>query len=422
MTYTIVSTYILNLVIVQSVPPDDPSPERADEAEARDKEERLCREAIARQAREAAERRAQEAARQAAEAKVQKLREQRLRRDEVERTNAEAKAALEAVLLVRVEVSREFELAQQDQEKVNQELDEVSKACAEAKQLWLEALARKRLVAQQAESLQETLRSAEQRKQQVDVDIKTAEETERSSRLEREQLDRELASDEIDEETMRQAELAESIRRMQELRAMEEMDRLERANRRRQQEEAELRRQREEAERAARERREQEEAARREAESRQSLYDQAVARERERCRLRDNKLFKTSHPGMSAPSRALERFNVVSSEFESIKFSDSQPLTFESVPWPILINPGYMKFEDIEWDAVEKFFGVVEALTQSRAEFRALLEKSLRRLHPDKWGAKLKSVWDQELRDQFEVAANIVTQAITALVQKARQS
>ena len=46
---------------------------------------------------------------------------------------------------------------------------------------------------------------------------------------------------------------------------------------------------------------------------------------------------------------SVHRFEVVSQEFDEIKFSETQPLTFQSIPWPLLSSPNTFTFDDIEW-------------------------------------------------------------------------
>ena len=270
--------------------------------------------------------------------------------------------------------------------------------------------------------------NALQRKLRADRDINIAEFEEESSRAVKEELDAEVSDEELDEETLRQAELAESIRRIRELREMEEAEKEERAQKERKAEEERLRREREEAERVAREQREREERERREAEAKKreeetkrKLYNQAVAKEQERCRLRDARLY----PALMAwhDQLAFERFKLVSDEFDSLKFHESQPLTFKSVPWPLLVRPTLMTFDAIDWGVVEKFFDAVENLLENKAKYKAFVEKAHRRFHPDKWRARgiLNSIQDEELRGRMEAAGNVVAQAITPLWLKSRQ-
>ncbi|EKM49825.1 uncharacterized protein PHACADRAFT_265531, partial [Phanerochaete carnosa HHB-10118-sp] len=85
--------------------------------------------------------------------------------------------------------------------------------------------------------------------------------------------------------------------------------------------------------------------------------------------------------------RAIERFNAVSVEFDEIKFCESQPLTFQSVPWPMLRSPLHLTAEDIDWSAVEEFFRTAR-LAVGEGEYKTMVEKAHRRFHPDKWRAR----------------------------------
>jgi len=72
--------------------------------------------------------------------------------------------------------------------------------------------------------------------------------------------------------------------------------------------------------------------------------------------------------------------------------------------------------EDIEWAAVEKFFESVKPHMRLQ-DYKAFVEKSHRRFHPDRWRARglLTSIPDDEDRECIEVAANTVAQALTPL-------
>ena len=234
------------------------------------------------------------------------------------------------------------------------------------------------------------------------------------------------------EESRRREALEESIRRMRALREEEEADRRraqrekEEDARREQREREEAERARKEAERLAREERERrvreeaerkarEERERKEAEARRlSAYKRAAAIEGARCRTRDAKfgIFSTQW----TTARSLQWFKDVSVEFEAFKFGENQPLTFGSVPWPLLAAPHKMTPNNIDWDAVEAFFAAVK-LQVTAGEYKVLVEKAHRRFHPDKWRSRglLTTILDEDLRQQLENAGNIVAQAITPI-------
>ena len=102
--------------------------------------------------------------------------------------------------------------------------------------------------------------------------------------------------------------------------------------------------------------------------------------------------------------------------FDSAKFTPENPVQFSTVPWPVLHKPSHFTVEDVDWSSVEAFFHSVRAHMRSQ-DYKAFVEKSHRRFHPDRWRARrvLQCIEDEELRACLEVAANTVAQAITPL-------
>ncbi|EIM83012.1 uncharacterized protein STEHIDRAFT_171126 [Stereum hirsutum FP-91666 SS1] len=229
-------------------------------------------------------------------------------------------------------------------------------------------------------------------------------------------------SDTDEDAAVRPAAIEESRRKLAELE--KDRDIWERATRDRQlreQEEEEARqrkRRREDAERRAAVEREQEEIRRRlEREKRE--YAQTQRREQEeRTRKRNERWAR----GPWTPQRALERYKAVCDTFDTTKFSSSEPLTFDTVPWPTLISPVTLTVEDVEWGTVEKFFESVRSHMACN-EYKVLVEKSHRRFHPDRWSSRrlLHTVADETERSSLEVAANTVAQALTPLWRKLKE-
>ncbi|GJE92592.1 hypothetical protein PsYK624_087470 [Phanerochaete sordida] len=229
------------------------------------------------------------------------------------------------------------------------------------------------------------------------------------------------------QDPVRQEEIDEMTRRMQEMNRQEEQDR-----KAKEQEAAEKHRQ--DAERAAREERERharpEPAPRKPPASpapppvdpaQLEAYRAAAAREHARCTARDAALA----PWFAAwtPARLVRWFAAVSPEFDATRFDAAQPLTFASVPWPLLVPPAQRALGGVEWQAVEAFFAAARAELGDE-EYREMLEKAHRRFHPDKWRARglLRTVLDEELRRSLEDAGNTVAQAITPLWLAAKSS
>ncbi|KAJ7694899.1 hypothetical protein B0H17DRAFT_1199047 [Mycena rosella] len=233
-----------------------------------------------------------------------------------------------------------------------------------------------------------------------------------------------------DEERRRAAELEESRRKMRELqaqekarkRAAEEAEKAEKAEHLRREAEEKARHEKEEQERKARETAERERKAKeaREKREREQRWKAATQAEEARCAKRDEERWSA---GVWTPARALERLRLQMDEFDRIKFSEAQPLTFRVIPWPVLTDPLDLDIEQIDWDAVEAFFARAKAqMADNVAEYNSLIERVHRMFHPDKWKARgvLLTVMDEELKGVLETAGNVVAQAMTPLWRKSK--
>jgi hypothetical protein len=289
-------------------------------------------------------------------------------------------------------------------------------------------------VVREREEQERAAREEEQRERTRQEHEKQEKERQEQERKEQERKERER------EEREREERLAESIRKLEEIRRQEALEESRRkmaefqaqeVAREKARKEEEVRKAREQAEalrqarvEEERRKREQEEAARiareeavrvsRELRKRKKAREQAAKRERDRCNQRDATNWS---PYMFWSTEvALQRFKMLSDEFDTIRFCDQQPLTFESVPWPVLISPFRLHITHIDWQAVEEFFTAVETILPP-AQYKELVQKSQRRFHPDRWksrglGATME---DEELREQLEAAGNIVSQQVTEL-------
>jgi hypothetical protein len=227
----------------------------------------------------------------------------------------------------------------------------------------------------------------------------------------------------LDEEAVRRATIDASIAKLAEL----EQDRPlweEHARRRQVQEAAEDRERKREAEERRRVaaqqaqairnmqvQRAEEERQRAEAAKREKDKSTRLNREKERQR-REAKW----NIGIWTTKRALERYRELSEIFDQTKFNIDNPLTFADVPWPVLHKPAGLTVEDVDWTAVEEFFEAVRPF-MGLLEYKALMEKSHKRFHPDRWRSRglLRSLQDASESGILEVAANTVAQAVTPL-------
>ncbi|KAJ7694897.1 hypothetical protein B0H17DRAFT_1199045 [Mycena rosella] len=230
-----------------------------------------------------------------------------------------------------------------------------------------------------------------------------------------------------DEQRRRAAELEESRRKMREFQAQDEerkraAEEAEKAERLRREAEEKARQEKEEQERKAREKAERERKAKeaREKREREQRWKAATQAEEARCAMCDEERWSA---GAWTPARALERLRLQMDEFDRIKFSEAQPLTFRVIPWPVLTDPLDLDVEQIDWDAVEMFFARAKAqMADNVAEYNSLVERVHRMFHPDKWKARgvLLTVMDEELKGVLETAGNVVAQAMTPLWRKSK--
>jgi hypothetical protein len=248
-------------------------------------------------------------------------------------------------------------------------------------------------------------------------------EGEQQARNEEQLQSEEELTEALNELRMYEERIAESRRKIAELerdrplwdaaaRARERQEREEEEERRRV---AHERREREAAE--ARARAAEEQARHLEAErEREHAQQEAEATERRR-RAEAQRARWARGPWTS--QRALERYRTLCETFDDTAKPAS--LTFEDVPWPTLRAPLTFGPEDIDWTAVETFFHTVRGHMRAQ-DYRAFVEKSHRRFHPDRWSARglLAAVKDDDVRGMIEVAANTVAQALTPLWREAR--
>ena len=158
--------------------------------------------------------------------------------------------------------------------------------------------------------------------------------------------------------------------------------------------------------------------ARVQAETEKQQLEAAARRAREKRRLERQRW----ESGPWTTSRALDRYKAICETFDNAKFSLSEPLVFQDVPWPVLHAPRSFNVEDVDWSAVERFFEAVKPYVRAD-DYKALVEKSHRRFHPDRWRSRrlLASIIDDGDRECIEVAANTVAQALTPLWRSLKQ-
>ena len=362
----------------------------------------------------------------AAEAKVQRHREWQLKREAAARAEEAANQNVVEAEIDDNNANVALSLASHVSAAAEEALANAKMASAEAKRLWLEAMDREAKAQGQVTDSVDDVEHALQRKKRTEICRKIAIQEESVFRAAREAIEKQAGSMEIDEETARLADLAEKVRRMDELRRLEQEEKAERERKKCEAEQAEAERLareareaeerarlREEMERLAKEQREREDQARRMAD-----HNRAASIERGRCLKRDLKFCDSQKLSTWDLERALKRFIGVSEEFDTLKFHElTQPLVFESVPWPILDHPHRMTANRVEGKSVGEFFVAIKGLLQTEAEYIALIKKARNRFHPDRWRSRgiLNSVLDEGMRSQLEEAGNEVSKQINHL-------
>jgi hypothetical protein len=150
--------------------------------------------------------------------------------------------------------------------------------------------------------------------------------------------------------------------------------------------------------------------------ARQRAWKNATDAEIRRCAERDQAMWPKK--GRWSKESALSRFQLISEDFDLRRFSAEVPLTIGAIPWPILRVPFALDIKtEIGWKAVDDFFGAAKAAMTAQ-EYVALLEKSQKRFHPDRWRSRklFVTVMDDGMRVQLEAVVNIVSQAINSIV------
>jgi hypothetical protein len=122
------------------------------------------------------------------------------------------------------------------------------------------------------------------------------------------------------------------------------------------------------------------------------------------------------NPNAKRLQEFFEQFKRRGERFDRTYYNPLNPLTFTTVPWPVLRQSNSLAVQHVTWDAVEEFFRVTKRYMEA-TDLRALIQENHRRFHPDRWSARglLKTVANEVLRKSLEDATKVVAQALTPL-------
>ncbi|KAK7470108.1 hypothetical protein VKT23_001549 [Stygiomarasmius scandens] len=229
--------------------------------------------------------------------------------------------------------------------------------------------------------------------------------------LRSEKLKKERQMEEQRQERLRQRKAEEEAARAR-FREQEEERRkkaAEEAERRRKEAEAQQERARQEQEK---QRKAEEERQKKWEKTREEWWRRAYDRQ-EQARKKEEKAQKAKNAQFEG---IIEDYQRASQTFDSWKPSSSNPLSFRSIPWPLLLRPTDITFEKITWETVEEFFKKVRQMRSSDV-YTNMLNEAKKRYHPDRWAARrvLANVPAEE-REQIEASGKTVSQAVNCLI------
>ncbi|KZV87408.1 hypothetical protein EXIGLDRAFT_652230 [Exidia glandulosa HHB12029] len=122
------------------------------------------------------------------------------------------------------------------------------------------------------------------------------------------------------------------------------------------------------------------------------------------------------------PLQALDRYNKQCVAFDSSKFTEQSKLSLSNIPWPVLARSP-IAVQHVDWDTVGEFFKNVKKF-MSTPDYVALVDKSHKRWHPDRWRSRTGAFrfieGTQEQREEVEKKVNMVSQVLTPLWQETR--
>lgn len=301
-------------------------------------------------------------------------------------------------------MAKEHVRAKRVKDTVEQTAQRLKMACDEAKKQWYALIAQHDQATRDLESVEVVVSQASNAERTAMSEFEDAQQQESQAKSQREEIERRLNGARVAEDVHHNAGLEETIKRMEEIRLQEEQDRAAKEAK------ARADRQREEKAKAEEARRREEERVR---------YAEAVRQEQERWRQRDARFFSASAP--ASWDTYADWLSEAGEDFERKTFTLSEPLTIESIPWPVVRRQGRMALPDVTWDAVEHFFRYLQAYKGPIV--MSLLKATQLRFHPDRWKSRrlLVTVLDEELKRELDKAGNIVSQASTALVNDFQQ-
>ncbi|KAJ7588194.1 hypothetical protein C8J56DRAFT_1026216 [Mycena floridula] len=128
--------------------------------------------------------------------------------------------------------------------------------------------------------------------------------------------------------------------------------------------------------------------------------------------------FSYSWTSTSPPYDALTPYMERLVTFRHAEFTPVTPISFSSLPWPVLKDPKLITESDITFATIDEFFE--KARRQwNRAVYRSLVRECQRVLHPDRWDSRKlgNSIADAALRESMKRCFVVASQVVNSQLQ-----
>lgn len=160
----------------------------------------------------------------------------------------------------------------------------------------------------------------------------------------------------------------------------------------------------------------------------EALRRQKAAAERKRAeaeKIKNERRSKRENPswryGAWSHDRAFESYRMISSFFDAEKFTEEYPVTFEDIPWPVLLQPGTYDHTEITTVAILDFFARHKTLRLGQG-YKALVQTTQRRFHPDRWDSR--RLWkglNSTVEDELRTAVDTVSKTMGSLLNQLKE-
>jgi hypothetical protein len=114
---------------------------------------------------------------------------------------------------------------------------------------------------------------------------------------------------------------------------------------------------------------------------------------------------------------AIQRYLNLSKGFNQKRYSRTRPLTFYSVPWPMLYDPMIATIQNVDGTVAKTFFEEMRKY-QTPEQYTVLLQNARLMFHPDRWdsGRKYAAIADDQLSGMMKKAVGEIAQSVGEMI------